>query len=79
MFYYQIRVLALICFLLSVECFKVNLLKNQLNSRSTFKSKLSPLKSAMHEAAAAGDIEFVMDIIDKDPRMVSKYDIDGNL
>ena len=78
MFYYQILVLALICFLLSVECFKVNLLKNQLNSRSTIK-RLSPLKSAMHEAAAAGDIEFVMDIINKDPRMVSKYDIDGNL
>jgi hypothetical protein len=31
----------------------------------------------LHEASVAGDMEFVMDIIEKDPRMVSKYDIDG--
>lgn len=41
------------------------------------KAPLAPLQIALHDAAAAGDMEFVSKIIDQDPRMVSKYDIDG--
>ena len=41
------------------------------------KAPLAPLQSALHEASAAGDMEFVSKIIDQDPRMISKYDIDG--
>lgn len=50
-------------------------------------SKMSPtpllkethLKSGLHDAAEAGDLEFLSGILDKDPSVISKYDIDGQL
>jgi hypothetical protein len=37
------------------------------------------LKWAIHEAAMEGNMEYVFDVIEKDPMMVSKIDIDGTV
>lgn len=37
------------------------------------------LKSGLHDAAEAGDLEFLSGILEKDPEAISKYDIDGQL
>lgn len=37
------------------------------------------LKVAIHDAAIAGDFEKVKEMIEKDPTLISKYDIDGQI
>ena len=41
--------------------------------------KQTHLKSGLHDAAEAGDLEFLSNILEKDPQAISKYDIDGQL
>ncbi|CAK9253258.1 unnamed protein product [Sphagnum jensenii] len=39
--------------------------------------KSTQLNGLIHDKAAAGDLEAVMEMVNKDPALVTKYDIDG--
>ena len=71
--------LSLILFIfdfIHVESFQRLTLASRFGTNSPF-LKTTELKWALHEAAEKGDLQAVADVIENDPKMVSKIDIDG--
>jgi ankyrin repeat protein len=72
MFSTKILVLVVLaCFVLCAECF------THLPQIRALKQ--THLKSAIHDAAEKGDIEYCMEQLALDSTLISKFDIDGQL
>ena len=63
----------LVCCSICVNCY----VKHSLSRNTCLFGKSTLLKSQLHEFAEAGDLEALKELIEKDPKLVSKYDIDG--
>ena len=71
----NIAIALLLCFCISVKCL-INPL--QIRKSNVLIIKQTHLNAMIHEAAEAGDLEKVMAILEKNPELISSYDIDGN-
>jgi hypothetical protein len=77
--------IAVLCFSICVESFAPRGVApkaltgrpSQIKTGRLTSNRQTHLQSQIHDAAAEGDIATVVEIIGKDPKLVSSYDIDG--